>query len=85
METMDYPAARHDAVGTTVDYTDEMGVKHDALVTAVHGEFGTSCINVLYLSGNPKQNDGHGRQVERASSVMAKSQYAAHGRFYEVR
>lgn len=52
---------------------------------AVHGEFGTSCINVLFLSGNAKQNDAHGRQAERASSVMVKGPTAAYGRYYEVR
>lgn len=66
-------------IGQAVKVVDELGVKHDGLVTAVHGP---ECINALYLSSDPAKHDQYGRQVERLSSLQKQSQYTAHGRYY---
>ncbi len=68
-------------VGDFVKVTDEHGVEHNGLVTAVHGP---ACINTLYLSSDPAKRDPYGQQVERLSSLQLKSQFTApNGRFYE--
>lgn len=79
------PASEHADVGRAVEYTDEHGVTHDALVTAVHGEFGTNPINVVYVSERSDETDPNGRQIKRASSVQAAGPTAAHGRFYRAK
>jgi hypothetical protein len=76
----------HEAVGITVEYVDESGVSHDALVTTVHGStLGENAINVVYVSSDPTQHDPYGRQIARASSVSADGPHAAHGRFYRLK
>lgn len=76
----------HAAIGTLVEYVDEVSVSHDALVTAVHGpELGVNAINLVYVSSDQDKDDPYGRQIERASSVSAESEYTAHGRFYRVK
>ena len=66
-------------IGQHVTLVDEIGVKHDALVTAVHGP---ECINAIYVSKDATKHDQYGRQIERLSSLQKKSQYTAHGRYY---
>lgn len=69
-------------VGDVVKVTDEVGVEHNGLVTAVHGP---ACINVVYLSADPAKRDPYGQQMERLSSLQKKSVTTApRGRFYEV-
>lgn len=68
-------------VGDVVRVTDEHGVQHNGLVTAVHGP---KCINVVFTSGEAVKNDPYGRQLERLSSLSEKSDATAPtGRFYE--
>jgi hypothetical protein len=67
-------------IGDVVTYRDEVGVEHNALVTAVHGP---DCINVAYLSADPAKHDSYGRQVERDSSVQRQSDVTApNGRYF---
>lgn len=69
-------------IGDVVKLTDEHGVEHNALVTAVHGP---SCINAVYTSGDAEKHDPYGRQIERYSSLQKKSEFTApNGRFYET-
>lgn len=83
---MDNYGDKHEAVGTTVVYVDEVGVSHDALITAVWGQsLGENAINVVYVSGDNTQHDPYGRQIARASSVSADGPHTAHGRFYRLK
>jgi hypothetical protein len=67
-------------VGTVVKVTDETGVEHFGLVTAVHGP---ECINVVYVSTDPTKRDPYGHQTERLSSLQKQSEHTAlNGRFY---
>lgn len=66
-------------VGEHVIYTDEVGVDHDALVTAVWGPY---CINCLYVSLDDNKQDQYGRQIERPSSVQKMGQTTAWGRCF---
>jgi hypothetical protein len=53
METIERPAevaARYPKLGECVIATDEGGVDHDALITAVHGPV---CINAAYVVADP--------------------------------
>ena len=71
-------------IGQAVTFTDTAGVKHDALLTAVHGnvqrvqittEFTGEtrdiypAVNLVYVSTDEAKRDPYGRQLERASSV----------------
>ena len=81
-------------VGQYVIFTDSLRVRHDALVTAWHlgeaktveefkklyGENAMPCVNLLYVSKDPKKSDPYGSQIERNTSVPHKSvQYAVDG------
>lgn len=70
--------------GDVVDYVDEVGISHKALVTIVHGNTAQSCINVVYISTDETKRDPYGLQIERASSVQRKSDVTAHGRYFTV-
>lgn len=69
-------------VGDAVMVTNEVGVLHHGLVTAVHGP---QCINVVYVSADESKRDPNGRQIERLSSLSEKGALGAApaGRFYE--
>jgi hypothetical protein len=83
---MDSYGNQHEAVGTIVEYVDEVSVSHDALVTTVHGPtLGENAINLVYVSSDETQTDPYGRQIVRANSVSADSQHTAHGRFYRLK
>lgn len=61
------------ADGDVVKVVDENFVEHVGLVTAVHGEFGSTyvpCINVVFVSKDPAKRDPYGQQVERLSSLQ---------------
>jgi hypothetical protein len=71
--------------GKLVQYTDEVGKVHNALVTICHGgDLGVNAINLVYVSDDATQRDPYGRQIARASSVSAQGPHTAHGRFYVV-
>lgn len=71
-------------IGDVVKVTDEHGKTHNGLVTAVHGPTG-QCINAVYISDDPTKRDPYGHQMERLSSLQAKSEYTApNGRFFET-
>jgi hypothetical protein len=69
-------------VGDPVMVTNEVGVVHHGIVTAVHGP---QCINAVYVSADDTKNDPYGRQLERLSSLAEKGSMGAapRGRFYE--
>lgn len=67
-------------VGEHVVFCDSSSVDHDALVTVVHGPY---CVNLLYVSGNEKEQDQYGRQINRQSSVpIGRDGYSAHGMYF---
>ena len=69
-------------IGDVVRVPDEHGVEHNGLVTAVHGP---QCINAVYVSDDPAKRDPYGVQMERLSSLQAKSAFTApNGRFFEA-
>jgi len=74
-------------VGGIVVYHDAVGKPFDALITAIHGDPTTpksTCINLLYVSGDKGAQDPYGRQIVRESSVVYKdwSTMPAHGNYY---
>lgn len=70
-------------VGDVIVYVDEVGVHHDALVTAYWaGDQPNGALNCVYLSSDTNKFDPYGRQVERASSVSRQSTHTAHGRYW---
>jgi plastocyanin len=77
------------APGDAVKVVNESYEPHDALVTAVHGDFGgqfVPCINVVYVSSDPAKRDPYGHQLERMSSLQHASQAQGMprpGRFWE--
>lgn len=82
---MENYGGNHEAVGSHVVYTDPVGKRHPALITAVWGpELGVNVINVVYVIDDETRNDPYGRQIERATSVSPKNEHSAHGRFYEL-
>lgn len=75
----------HHEVGTVVEYVDEYGVSHEAILTSVWGEVGVSAVNLVYVSEDETKTDPWGRQIERAASVSVEGPATAHGRFYRVK
>ncbi len=82
-------------VEQSVEFVDEKGRAHTALVTAVHGTYGHSCgkredgvdlgqpsVNLLWVSPDESKQDANGRQIERSSSVVHESSQGAHGMFW---
>jgi hypothetical protein len=71
-------------VGEVVVYTDEVGVEHDALVTAYWaGDRPDGALNLLYVTKDNSKTDSYGNQIERASSVSRENpNTTAHGRFW---
>lgn len=74
--------------GDAVIAVDEYGVRHNALVTIYHDggmERPNMACNVVYVSADPSKHDPYGQQVERLSSLSAKSETTApSGRYYEL-
>jgi hypothetical protein len=58
--------------GAHIVFVDEVGVEHDALVTA---PWGLTCCNLVFVSGDTTKEDSYGRQIERRTSVAHKSIY----------
>ena len=44
---------------------------------------GQPSVNLLWVSGDETKRDGHGRQIERESSVVFRDHQGAHGMFWE--
>jgi len=70
-------------IGDAVEYVDEYGHPHMALVTQNWGQ-GTQrpSINLLWISGDSSKTDQYGRQVERNTSVVHEDNQSAHGRYW---
>jgi hypothetical protein len=69
-------------IGDHVTWHDPYGKPHDALVTAVWGQGETPSINVVVVNLEEGQTDTYGQKIARETSVVHKSQQAAHGRFW---
>lgn len=81
-------------IGQQIEYVDEHGEPHAALVTQWWGPgpgrvvdyqpdpTGEPGCNLVYVSGDEKKRDECGRQLERATSVVHQSMQPAHGRFW---
>ena len=67
-------------VGEPVTYTNPVGKRFNALVTAV---WGPNCINLVYVTDDENQTDNYGRKLAREASLMRKSGDSAHGQFWE--
>lgn len=68
-------------IGAAVVYITPNRVRVNGLVEVIHGAMPTveehranygnwPCINILFLSPDPEKKDVHGRQKERATSVV---------------
>lgn len=77
----------HPLVGSFVRYADPLGVKHNALVTAVWGvdpDNNPTSVNLVFVSKDPNKTDPNGRQIGRQSSVVIKKLQPAHGMYFEL-
>lgn len=70
---------REEHRGKAVVYVDPTGKPRDAVITEVHG---ANCINVAFVSDDPKQWDSYGLKIERAASVMHGNIQQAHGNYW---
>jgi hypothetical protein len=70
-------------IGDVVNYRNPRGLFYPALVTKVHGMDENPALNLVYVSGDIEKNDPYGRQIERVTSVVHKSNQSA-GAFYWV-
>ncbi len=73
-------------VGETVLYVDAEARTHEALVTTIfdRGDGHTApSINVVHVTEDESADDQYGRQIVRATSVVHKSQQAAHGMYWK--
>ena len=75
-------------VGDHVIFVDPVAEEHDAIVIAVWGagQPGTNdvapALNVMYADPDETKTDSYGRQIARSTSVVHKSNQAAHGMFW---
>jgi len=67
-------------IGDVIVFTDEVGVRHNALVTNVWSE---TCLNLVYMDSDVDKTDSYGRQIVRKTSVQAKMPTSAPGFFWE--
>lgn len=69
--------------GDHVDYIDQFGRSHNALVTQVWNS-GTEfpSVNLVFVSNDDSEVDQYGRQIKREASVVHESNQAAHGRYW---
>ena len=75
--------------GETVIYHDAFGKPHVALVNEVWSlashaqeEEELPTVNLVYISTDKTKQDAWGRQIERDSSVVHKSNTSAHGNYW---
>lgn len=66
-------------IGDTLIYTDEQGIKHNALVTHWWGD---TCCNLLFVVDSTDKKDPYGNQIERRSSCSHRSVVQAPGNFW---
>jgi hypothetical protein len=72
-------------IGDVVEFVDELGNEHNAIVTQVWGDPDNNpSINVVYVTDNENSTDQYGRQLERKTSVVPANLQPAHGMFYRV-
>jgi hypothetical protein len=69
-------------IGDLVEYVDEVGQPHKALVLWVFETGAGVSVNVVFVSSDTDKEDPYGRQIERETSVMHESAQAAHGKFW---
>jgi hypothetical protein len=76
-------------VGQHVIYVDKFGKPRDALVTiwwlqqtAYQPETPAPGCNLVFVSGDERKDDSCGRQTERETSVVHRSNQPAHGNFW---
>lgn len=72
-------------VGDGVTYVDQTWKPRPAIVTAVWEASGPTTqpmINVAIVSNDPGQNDGHGRQVRRETSVPHERDKRGNGHYW---
>ena len=76
---------RHPKVGDVIVFHDDEGKPHNALVTVYWGnptEDYIGCLNLVMVSGDESRKDQYGRQVERVTSIMHKSNMHVHGNYW---
>lgn len=66
-------------MGQAIKYVDEVGVEHDALVTAV---WSPTCINLVVVDLQEGQTDSYGQKIKRETSQVHKSLQTAPGRYW---
>ena len=74
-----------DLTGSVVEYVDERGKPHAALVTAdwgVGSPDDDKSVNVVWVVGDESQTDSYGRQIARATSVVNEARQAAPGLYW---
>jgi hypothetical protein len=70
-------------LGGSVEFSDPVGTKHDAIVTAVWGNPESNpSVNLVYVSDDESETDQYGRQIKRNTSVVHESNQSAHGMFW---
>lgn len=73
----------HVDVGDHVTYVDEQRRARAALVT-LSADTDRPTINLVSVSMNEDETDGHGRQLDRASSVSHQDRTTADGRYWRL-
>ncbi len=79
---------RDPIIGEMVLFTDSKRQVHQSLVTWVHGSL-ENCgympsINLVYVSGDERQEDPYGRQITRETSVVHVEQNSAGANGYSL-
>lgn len=77
-------------IGDAINFSDEYGKSHKAVVTTVYnsGHVGDDTplpsVNLVYVSDDETKSDQYGRQIERKTSVVHKTNQYAHGMFWDL-
>lgn len=66
-------------MGEAVVYVDPVGVAHPALVTQ---PWGSTCVNLIFVTTDASRRDSWGNQIERQSSCVHASVQPAHGNYW---
>jgi hypothetical protein len=69
-------------IGDPVTFVNPTGKQFSAVVTANWGTGPTPSINVVYVTDDTAKTDTYGRQIERNTSVVHRSNQAAHGMYW---
>lgn len=73
------PDVRMPEVGQVVVWHDPRGRAFNALVTCV---WTATCLNLVIISDDEERKDAYGRQIERHTSQVHKSQVPVHGAYW---